>query len=446
MKKILKFLLLGILSPAMLHADYSLQVDLDKPDAFYKAGESAVCTATLLKDGKIAAGERGRYRILAEGVEVKSGEFDAGQAVTVTGTLERPGWLYFGFEVLDEKGNAKSGKGIQKHRRKSRIVGEIGAMFDAEQIRSGIECPPDFDAFWARCRQELDKVPVQAELQPYPVPERYQGKIECYTVTVACAGRAPVTGYLAMPVNAAKGSLPAMVDFLSWSWCDASKEFAMNAAARGTLAFAASWHGLPAGKDAEFYREAGKKFDPRENDESPEKWVFHDVYLRVMRALDYLKTRPEWNGRELIAQGGSLGGAQCIAAAALDPAVTLAVVSVPCFCEFDAAKSGRKPSIPYQGRNAEKLHNSPAIAATMQYHDMVNLAPRIRCEIFVCTGFTDELCPPSNVFAFYNALSGTTRKTMYTNPRTGHYGTTKNVKGNERLAKYFNSITVQQYK
>ena len=79
------------------------------------------------------------------------------------------------------------------------------------------------------------------------------------------------------------------------------------------------------------------------------------------------------------------------------------------------------------------------------YYDLIHLARYITCEIFVCTGFTDQLCPPSNVIAFYNALNPKCRKTLSTNPRTGHFGTTKNVKGIQRLEKLVNSITVFNY-
>ena len=69
----------------------------------------------------------------------------------------------------------------------------------------------------------------------------------------------------------------------------------------------------------------------------------------------------------------------------------------------------------------------------------------ITCETYVCTGFADELCPPSNVFAMYNNIPASTQKEMTTNPLTGHYGTTKNVKGNKRIEEYLRGITVRKF-
>ena len=99
-------------------------------------------------------------------------------------------------------------------------------------------------------------------------------------------------------------------------------------------------------------------------------------------------------------------------------------------------------SIPHRRLKTGKDDSRPYEAGA--YFDIVNFAPRTNCEVFVCTGFTDETCPPSNVYAYYNALK--CPKTMSTNPRTGHFGTTKNIKGNAKLEALIGSITVYNYK
>ena len=72
----------------------------------------------------------------------------------------------------------------------------------------------------------------------------------------------------------------------------------------------------------------------------------------------------------------------------------------------------------------------------------MNFGKRIKCEVHVCTGFTDESCYPSNVYAFYNAIPETTVKSITTNPRTGHFNTTKNVKGDSRVGAIFKSTEI----
>ncbi|MGI6419101.1 MAG: acetylxylan esterase [Thermoguttaceae bacterium] len=438
--------LLAITSAAAF-AGYSVDVRLDKSDGFYKVGEETVCTATLMNDGKPAVGEKLRCTVKRERDILRQDEFLCdGKAVTIRASMDRPGWLFFGFEIIGPDGNPLQGEGIFKHRMKPTIVGEIGAMYDADKITALDSRPADFDAYWASCRSKLDQAPLDPKLTEVDVPQALRGKVNCYSIEVKCLGRTPVTGYLAVPVGAKPKSLPAYVNYLSMVWQDASRKGAMETASKGVLALYVSWHGLPTGKTEEEYKRISRTWyeeGGKAGDTDRDAWFGHDMYLRVMRALDFIKSRPQWNHEELVVCGGSLGGIQTIAAAALDRDVTIAVVSVPSGCEYNGHKQGRDAAALYHGKEAvARIEADPRRAVTLAYHDGVNFAPRIKCDIYVCTGFADELCTPSSVFAFYNALPATTKKFMSTNPSTGHYGTTKNTAGDRRLLDIFRSVTV----
>ena len=58
------------------------------------------------------------------------------------------------------------------------------------------------------------------------------------------------------------------------------------------------------------------------------------------------------------------------------------------------------------------------------------------------SGFSDECCHPSSVYAFYNALPAGTKKMISTSPTTGHYGTTVNTRGNARFDALFREVKV----
>jgi cephalosporin-C deacetylase len=435
------------MTSAAAWADYSMDVKLDKSDGYYTAGETTICTATLLHDGKPAVGEKLRCTVKREQDVWRQDEFVCnGRAMIVKASMDRPGWLFFGFEIIGPDGRPMAGKGIFKHPRKPTIVGEIGAMYDAHKIKALDSRPPDFDEYWDGCRGKLDQVPLEPKLTEIAVPRAHQGKLRCWSVEVKCLGPNPVTGYLAVPLGAKPKSLPACVDYLSMVWKDASKAAAMETASKGVLALHVSWHGLPTGKsDGEYEQIARTWYEDggRARDTDRDAWFGHAMFLRVMRALDFVKCRPEWDGKRLVVRGGSLGGIQTIAAAALDRDVTVAVVSVPAACEYNGYKQGRSASFLYRGKELiARIEADPRRAATLAYHDAVNFAPRITCDVYVCTGFADELCTPSSVFAFFNALPATTRKCMSSDPRTGHYGTTRNTAGDERLSDVFRSVTV----
>ncbi|NLT69802.1 MAG: acetylxylan esterase [Verrucomicrobiaceae bacterium] len=436
-----------LLTPAVAFANYSIDLRLDKSDGYYSVGEETVCTATLLKDGKPAVGETLRCTVKRERDTLRRDEFVCdGDAVEIRAAMDRPGWLFFGFEIIGPDGKPLQGEGIFKHHMKPTIVGEIGAMHDADKIKALDSRPADFDTYWASCRSKLDQIPLDPKMTEVAVPTASRGKVQCYSIEVQCLGRTPVTGYLALPVDAKPGSLPAYVNFQSMVWRDASRSRAIAMASKGVLALYVSWHGLPTGGTEEDYKKISRtRYEEggRGGDTDRDTWFRHDMHLKVMRALDFLKSRPQWNGTELVASGGSLGGIHAITAAALDREITTAIVSVPSGCEYNGHKQGRDSAGLYRGeRGIARLEADPRRAVTLAYHDGVNFAPLIQCDIYVCTGFADELCTPSSVFAFYNALPATTKKFMSTSPTTGHYGTTKNTAGDERLSEIFRSVTV----
>ena len=329
--------------------DYSIaQLKLNHNDALYKCGEEVVVTGKLLKGEKPVA--EGKLRVITkwEGFEVAMQDIPCdGGPFKVTYKSTKPGWVCFAFMVLDANGRIVERPAAELLQRKKLPVGEIGAIYEPEKIRTRVRLPADFTEYWQDVRAKLDKVPFNAKLEKLDAKDP---KIELYALSVDAGTDRPVTAYLACPAGAKQKSLPAVVDFLSWSSRDASRARAIANAGRGMIALAATWHGLPVNRPADFYRKTlPKVFRADRNIGDRDKWELRGVYLRVLRALDYIKSRPEWDGKTLVVQGESLGGAQAAAAAAFDPAVTAAIVVVPCFCEFGGDLAGRKRSIPVAG-------------------------------------------------------------------------------------------------
>ena len=423
--------------------DYVIRrLKLNHNDAIYKCGEEVVVTGRLLKNASPVT--EGKLRVITkwEGFEVGSTDIDCnGKSFKVTYKSDKPGWVYFAFQVIGPDGKVVENPAPKPPQGKKKLVAEIGAIYEPENIRTAVEMPADFDEFWKGVRTKLDQVPFNAKLEKLDAKDP---KIELYAVTVDAGADRPVTAYLAYPVGAKPKSHPALVNFLSWSTCDANRNVAINNAKKGMIALSATWHGFPVNQPKEFYpREIRKGFRATGHIADRDKWEFRWVYVRVLRALDFIKSRPEWDGKTLIVQGGSLAGAETATAAAFDPAVTTALISVPCFCEFSADRAGRKRSIPVTGYKPAQLTDQ--IRKTLNYFDVVNLATKIKCEVYFCTGYADELCPPSNVIAAYNNLPAETRKEFFANPATGHYGTTYDRKAGKRLQELFKGVKVNPY-
>ena len=299
--------------------------------------------------------------------------------------------------------------------RKRRPFG-LGVLVSPERIVPGNpNCPADFDAFWAKKRAELDAVPIRAtrhEVTPSPAEAKKFPDVVCYDVKVDCAGGRPVSGYLCMPRGAKPKSLPALVFYHYATVRSARMQMKYG---RAAIAFDVNAHGIENGQPQKFYDDlragalsgyALRGFDDRNH------IYFIGMYMRVMRALDYVKSLPEWDGRTLIVRGTSQGGAQTIAAAALDPQITLAVATVPALCDLGGQLANRRPGWPVGFMPLDKRKDA-AIIREAAYVDGVFFARRIKCPIYISTGGVDFTCPAAGVYSAFNALPAKAKHIVY---------------------------------
>ncbi len=186
-------------------------------------------------------------------------------------------------------------------------------------------------------------------------------------------------------------------------------------------------HGIPNGQPGTFYAALGDgelKGYRTDGRESRDTYYFLGMYLRVKRALDFLMAQPEWDGKVLIINGGSQGGAQALAGAGLEPRVSGLVVMIPGLCDLTGMAAGRIGGWPKPIPNTADGKPDPVILNNMRYFDCVNFAPRIKAETKFWLGFNDTITPPTGQFAAYNAI--TAPKTLITAPEYGHGGDAPN--------------------
>ena len=419
---------------------YSMKnLKLDHADGFYQCGEKVVVTGQLFKAKNPVT--EGKLRVLVKWENKQLSRIDLpcdGKPFRITFDKgDKPGWVYFGFEVIGADGKVvRNPLPRPPQLNKFTIVAEIGAMFEPDKIRSSYPIPNDFMEFWKAERAKLDSVPLDAKVEKL---DSGTPGIDLYSVIVDAGVDHPVTAYMAIPTAAKPKSLPICIVYQSHSASGIPPAVAISLAKRGAIGMFATWHGLPLGQPQEFYKKECRRFGKGLRVGDRVKWAFHGMYLRVLRALDYLKTRPEWNGRDLIVEGGSLGGCEAACAAALDPAVTMAIISICGFCDYNGDLDGRRGSTVSNHRDAK----TDAARRALSYHDAVSFARFIKCETYFCTGFADEQCAPSSVYAAYNNLPAETKKAMFTNVRTGHYRTTRDLKAAGRLNEFFRNVVVQ---
>ena len=377
----------------------------DKAPVSYKVGEPIDFTVTLT-NAEIPAdaqyfvkwtrtGDDGKKESGKEPI-ANNGSFHIKTA------LAKPGFVRIEAKVVDAQGKDVKRDGVAPGENwfgHKEVFFSGGAAADIAKLKQGEAEPKDFDAFWAKQKAELKKVPMKVKRWEVKSPK---DSVHMYAVQIDCAGGRPVTGYLSIPKRCDNGAmkLPARIEFDGYGtgiqrapkhcWFDWQINFHINA------------HGYDLEKDGDYYKQffesiksngKGYAFDPKQNAD-PEKAYFHGMSLRVMRAVEYLASLPEWNGQEILAEGGSQGGLQTVWAAALDKRVNKAKPNIIWCCDIGKKGEGR-------------LHAEfePSATPALRYYDCVNMARRITGEVDVTrAGLGDYTSPPSGITLFYNNL------------------------------------------
>mgnify|MGYP001292002289 CR=1 FL=1 len=310
------------------------------------------------------------------------------------------------------------------------VAGQASAMASAAcdpgNIKPSMPMPEDFDSFWSSQKAALAKVPLKFTLIPVSKAVK---NVDAFDAQIDCLG-APVSGYFGRPKNAKAKSLPAIL-FVHGAGVGGSSLGSIAWAERegGMLAMDINAHGLPNGRPAEFYKEqsTGPLKDYRYVGRSDrEKNYFKGMFLRLVRAIDFLTAQPEWDGKTVIVYGSSQGGFQAFAAGALDERVSFICAGVPAGCDHTGTLADRINGWPKLVSLTDGKPNEAELQ-TARYFDNVNFAQRCHAKgAAVTIGFIDTTCPPTSVYAAYNAL--TIPKKLYIDTLAGHKNTPEAIK------------------
>jgi cephalosporin-C deacetylase-like acetyl esterase len=327
---------------------------------------------------------------------------------TVTGSLAEPGFL-----------QCKAGYKTDKDKDKGSVRGIGSAAIDPQLIKPSLPVPDDFDAFWAGKRKLLAAVPVNATMKAVtPAPPG----IDLFDVQADAIGDKPMRGLYARPTGAKPKSLPAIITLEGAGVYATRREpWLLAMAKEGFLSLEINAHGLPNDQPAAFYL-ALERGDLKDYEmmgrNSRETCYFLNMYLRAQRAVDFLTSQPEWDGKILISNGTSQGGAQAIFLAATEPRVTFLMAAVPAMCDHSGMVAGRVPGWPRLVPFAADGKPDPAVLETSRYFDSVNFCSRLRVPCLFAVGFLDQVSPPTTIYAAYNSVPS--EKEIYPSPLSPH--------------------------
>lgn len=368
----------------------------DHPDWIYRTGEKAKIKISLFKygipqDGITVSYETGSELMPSD----KTGSIvlKNGKAEINIGTLDKPGFRDCIFSVMI------NGRKYSHH---------VKVGFSPDKIKPYTEMPDGFMDFWKNNIKEASEFPLKYTKEK--AEEYCTEKIDCYLIKLQLNNRGQaVYGYLFYPKNAKPGSCPVVLS-PPGAGIKTIKEPLRHKyyAEEGFIRLEFEIHGLNPTMSEEQFKEISNAFNGKENGyltnglDNKDNYYMKRVYLSCLRCIDLLTSLPEWDGKNVIVQGGSQGGALAMITAGLDKRVTACVVNHPALSDMAGYMAGRAGGYPHFFRT--KGMETKEKLETMSYYDVVNFARLIKADTFMTWGFNDNTCPPTTSYAVYNTL------------------------------------------
>ena len=388
-------------------AKVTVSVKTERADALYKKGEEVRFLVTVAQGSQPITTGQVAYVLDIDGLSPQGkGTVElSDKPAAVTGKLDTPGFL--ACRVTYNVGPKQVARGV------------AGAGVSPLEIQPSLPAPDDFDQFWADQKAKLAKLPMEPQLTPV---KQGDARIECFDVQLECLGGAPVSGYFGRPKGAKPKTCPAILHVHGAGVGSSSLGGPINGARRGMLAMDINAHGIANGKPKEYYLElrTGKlKGYPTLGRDSRDTCYFLGMYLRLVRAIDFLTAQPEWDGKVVVVTGSSQGGGQSIVAGGIDSRVTCIAANVPAMCDHSGRAIGRINGWPKLVPTGGDGKPFPKPLEVSRYFDAVNFAARCKADAIVSAGFIDRTCPPSTNYAAYNQLRGAVKQ-IVNEPHMGH--------------------------
>ncbi len=401
MKKTILSVILLITGITLSSQNASVQNDLvwstspSNPNWLYKTNEKASIDISLQQYGIPLDNTVITYSIGPELMpETQRGTvtLKKGKATLAVGTMSEPGFL-------DCRLTVKIGTENYKH--------HVKLGFSPEKLKAYTQMPKDFDNFWNKNLNEASSCPY--EVIKTPAPQYSTDKVECFLVKIQTFKKGNyIYGYLTVPRKDGKFPVVIAPPGAGIKPMDPLKD--MFYAENDVIRFDMEIHGIRPDLSAEDYKSISQSFGNGNNSylvnglDDKDNYYMKKVYVSMVRVVDFLTQLPQWDGKNVMAQGNSQGGALALIATALDKRITACAISHPALSDMAGYKANRAGGYPHIFTRFSGM-DTPAKINTLSYYDVVNFASKITVPVFMTWGYNDDVCPPTTSYIVYNTLN-----------------------------------------
>ncbi|WP_061295049.1 acetylxylan esterase [Herbidospora cretacea] len=279
--------------------------------------------------------------------------------------------------------------------------------------------PADFDAFWAGTLSGQPALEVAFEPHDAGLTT-----VDTWDVTFTGYGGDPIKAWLLLPANRT-GPVPTAVEYLGYG------------SGRGipieSLAYVSSGFGhfvMDTRGQGSSWR-AGDTGDPSATGPAvpgymtrgildKDDYYYRRLYTDAVRAVDAARRHPHVS--EIAVTGRSQGGALSLVVAGLRDDISGAVPHVPFLSAFRRATAitEREPFAEIVRWCSIHRTKWEQAFATLAYFDATAFAARATCRGSFSVALMDGVCPPSTVYAAFNAYQGPKDITVW--PYNNHEG------------------------
>jgi cephalosporin-C deacetylase-like acetyl esterase len=279
--------------------------------------------------------------------------------------------------------------------------------YEPEKIVSPLDNQADFKEFWDNNLKELKKVAPQYKLTL--VPEFSTLDYNIYRVEMKSFGNELIRGYYGQPKQ--KGKHPVIVEYMGYG----SSAYPPTQTYDGFAYFILSVRGQALNQPTNRFGTWITYGLDNKND-----YYYRGAFCDVVRAIDFVCSRPEIDSEKIAVRGGSQGGALSFVAASLDKRVKAAAPNIPFLSDYrDYFKITHWPRSDFEYYLQQHPETQwEEIYHLLTYFDIKNLVQWIECPVIMGIGVQDDVCPPHTNFAAYNQVKSEKRWMAF--PEHGH--------------------------